>query len=137
MAEYIDREAIIANLIEQIENGRDTAECEATELVIKRFAEYIKRFPAADVQSVNQFISVEKRVPDVSGNYLCYLATGDMEVVYFDREIEDDEYNNDFSFGLWNTYPSDDGGECREWIEIMEVTHWQPLPKPPKDGDTE
>lgn len=54
-----------------------------------------------------------------------------MEVVYFDREIEDDEYNNDFPFGLWNTYPSDDGGKCREWIEIMEVTHWQPLPQPP------
>ena len=54
MAEYIEREAVIANLMEQIEKGRDTAECEATELVIKQFAEYISSFPAADVQPVDK-----------------------------------------------------------------------------------
>lgn len=52
MAEYIEKETVIANLMKQIEKGRDTAECEATELVIKRFAEYISSFPAADVQPV-------------------------------------------------------------------------------------
>ena len=54
MAEYIEREAVIADLKEQVEKGRDTAECEATELVIQRFAEYIKSFPAADVQPVDR-----------------------------------------------------------------------------------
>ena len=97
----------------------------------------IKRQPAADVQFINLLVKVEERVPDVSGNYLCYLSYGEFEVLYFDREIEDDEYNNDYPFGIWNTYPSDDGGECREWIEVLEVTHWQPLPKSPEDGDTE
>ena len=63
---------------------------------------------------------------------MCSLANGEFEVLYFDRGIEDDEYNNDYPFGVWNTYPSEDGGECREWIEVLEVTHWQPLPKPPK-----
>jgi hypothetical protein len=90
--------------------------------------------PAADVQPVNPLVKVEERVPNVSGNYLCYLSDGEFEVLYFDREIEDDEYNNDYPFGIWNTYPSEDGGECREWIEVLEVTHWQPLPEPPKDG---
>lgn len=89
--------------------------------------------PAADVQPINSLVKVEERVPDVSGNYLCYLATGEFEVLYFDRGIEDDEYNNDYPFGVWNTYLSEDGGECREWIEVLEVTHWQPLPKPPKE----
>lgn len=85
--------------------------------------------------SVNPLVKVKEKVPNVSGNYLCYLANGDFEVLYFDRGIEDDEYNNDYPFGVWNTYPSDDGGECREWIEVLEVTHWQPLPEPPKDGE--
>lgn len=89
-----------------------------------------------DVQPINSLVKVEERVPDVSGNYLCYLSNGEFEVLYFDRGIEDDEYNNDYPFGVWNTYPSEDGGECREWIEVLEVTHWQPLPKSPKEGDT-
>ena len=54
MAEYIEREAVIADLKEQVEKGRDTAECEATELVIQRFAEYIRVFPASDVQPVKR-----------------------------------------------------------------------------------
>lgn len=110
----------------------DCIRTESYDVAIDCMTECIEK-KAAEGQPVNQWISVEKRVPDVSDNYLCYLTTGDMEVVYFDRKIEDDEYNNDFPFGLWNTYPSDDGGECREWIEIMEVTHWQPLPEPPKE----
>ncbi len=91
--------------------------------------------PAADVQPKNLLVKVEERVPNVSGKYLCYLADGEFEVLYFDRGIEDDEYNSDYPFGVWNTYPSEDGGECREWIEVLEVTHWQPLPESPKDGD--
>ena len=90
---------------------------------------------SVDVQLINSLVKIEERVPDVSGNYLCYLATGEFEVLYFDREIEDSEYNFAYPFGVWKTYPSKDGGECREWIEVLEATHWQPLPKPPKEGD--
>jgi hypothetical protein len=100
-------------------------------------ARRIDQMKVADVQPINPLVKVEERVPNVSGNYLCYLSDGEFEVLYFDREIEDDEYNNDYPFGIWNTYPSEDGGECREWIEVLEATHWQPLPEPPKDGDTE
>lgn len=115
------------------------------EFTKSRFAAYISAIQSmidvvdsvetADVQHVDRWISCEDRVPDESGKYLCYLATDEMEVVEFCREIEDDECNNNYPFGVWNTYPSDDGGECREWIEILEVTHWQPLPEPPKDGE--
>ena len=87
----------------------------------------------AKVQPINSLVKVEERVPDVSGNYLCYLANGEFDVLYFDRGIEDDMYNNDYPFGVWNTYPSNDGGECREWIEVLEVTHWMLLPETPKE----
>ena len=135
MPEYISREEtlkafklIAKNPNKDYQRGmQDTIDCLVPEVIAD--------IPAADVQPVDRWISCEDRVPDESGKYLCYLATDEMEVVEFCREIEDDECNNNYPFGVWNTYPSDDGGECREWIEILEVTHWQPLPEPPKDGE--
>ena len=122
--EYISRIDIIRQLC-------FTTACSWHSDIIKT----IMSFPSADVQPVDRWISVDDRVPDISGKYLCYLATGETEVQEFCREINDDEYNNNYPFGCWVTYPSDDGGECREWIEILEITHWQFLPKPPKEGD--
>jgi len=137
MNEYISKEAIIKELEEEIAMGDEFDEKD--ELINKglRIAlKDIKRQQVADVQPINSLVKIEERVPDVSGNYLCYLATDEFEVLYFDREIEDSEYNFAYPFGVWNTYPSEDGGECREWIEVLEATHWQPLPEPPKEGDT-
>ena len=119
--------------IDNLINNAKTAE-EAVELCMAKDVIYSQRRYTADVQPINQWTNVEERVPESSGYYLCYCSTGETEVDYFDRDIEDDEYNNNYPFGVWNIYPSDDGGECREWIEILEVTHWQPLPEPPKEG---
>lgn len=138
MNEYISREELIKEIEEEIQAGNvaldeDVLVNKGLKIALKD----IKRQPAANVQLINPLVKIEERVPDVSGNYLCYLATGEFEVLYFDRGIEDDEHNNDYPFGVWNTYPSEDGGECQEWIEVLEATHWQPLPEPPKDGDIE
>lgn len=148
MNEYISREAV-SQVVHGIARGiadRDTEALKAKDMKAFYMAKGAKEIldsvdtdlcyiPAADVQSINPLVKVEERVPNVSGNYLCYLDNGEFEVLYFDRGIEDDEYNNDYPFGVWNTYPSKDGGECREWIEVLEVTHWQPLPEPPKGGE--
>lgn len=134
MEKYINANNFKARVREQ-QNECSKPENIAAFIIFSLFLQAIDEEPAADVQPINSLVKVEERVPDVSGNYLCYLADGKFEVLYFDREIEDDEYNIDYPFGVWNTYPSEDGGECREWIEVLEVTHWQPLPEPPKDGD--
>ena len=133
MDEYISREKVIKKIAEK----QDKAMYGIEDVAFYQAIKIIKEEPSADVQPINPLVKVEERVPNVSGNYLCYLSNGEFEVLYFDRGIEDDEYNLDYPFGVWNTYPSDDGGECREWIEVLEVTHWQPLPEPPKDGDVE
>lgn len=135
MDEYISREKLIKEIEEEIQAGNEALDEDVLiNKGLKIALKDIKRQPAANVQPINSLVKVEERVPDVSGNYLCYLATGEFEILYFDRGIEDGEYNsNDYPFGVWNTYTSEDGGECREWIEVLEATHWQPLPKPPKD----
>lgn len=135
--EYISREEAIKELWEVYENEYPTASGDFDEYASYDVPNTLRNIPSADVQLINPLVKIEERVPDVSGNYLCYLATGEFEVLYFDRGIEDDEHNNDYPFGVWNTYPSEDGGECQEWIEVLEATHWQPLPEPPKDGDIE
>jgi hypothetical protein len=89
-----------------------------------------KELNAADVQPVNQWISVNDRLPeaveeDVNGK----IALSELVLVYL-------VYDNGF------TYITND--QCRvddkSWLheipgEGCKVTHWQPLPEPPKDGD--
>ena len=113
MAEYIEKETVIANLMEQIEKGRDTAECEATELVIKRFAEYISSFPAADVQPVDRWISVKDKLPEEIGYYLVIIGN---DMLY---SIDIAEYSED------------------RWHKHDRVIYWQDLPDYPKsiNGD--
>ena len=134
MDDYISREETLKAFRLTAKNSNKDYQRGLQDAIDCLVPEVIADIPSADVQPINPLVKVEERVPNVSGNYLCYLATDEFEVLYFDRGIEDDMYNNDYPFGVWNTYPSKDGGECREWIEVLEVTHWMPLPKPPKDG---
>lgn len=132
MAEYLERDVILKAFKLIAKNSDKRYEKGMQDTIDWLIPRVIADIPAAEVQPVDRWISVDDRVPDISGMYLCYLATGEMEVQEFCREINDDEYNNNYPFGCWVTYPSDDGGECREWIEMLEITHWQFLPKPPK-----
>lgn len=129
MKEYVGLQAVLDIVMQYCPD--DDGSCSKADVDIREMLDGIEALPVVDVQPINPLVKVEERVPNVSGNYLCYLATDEFEVLYFDRGIEDDEYNLDYPFGVWNTYPSEDGGECREWIEVLEVTHWMPLPKTP------
>ena len=87
--------------------------------------------PAADVQPVNQWISVNDRLPeaveeDVNGK----IAFSELVLVYL-------VYNNGFTYITTDQCRVDD----KSWLheipgEGCKVTHWQPLPEPPKDGET-
>lgn len=63
----------------------------------------------------NEWVSVEERLPGVSGNYICAVK--------------------DKNGGVW-TIPAEWSLEMKMWIgafgEIKNiVTHWMPLPEPP------
>ena len=62
------------------------------------------------------WISVEDRLPEVSGDYLTFHEHGTRCVLYYNADIK-----------LWNVYYSDDV-HCA----IRSITHWMPLPEAPK-----
>ena len=69
--------------------------------------------PAADVQPVNQWISVKDRLPNEDD---CYLVVIESEICV---SIDIAEYSEN------------------RWHKHDKVLYWQPLPEPPKDGETE
>ena len=120
MAEYISKEFMLKNL--EADKEKNAEHCEpVTVQIMERFIRYVKEFPAADVQPVDRWISVKDRLPKIGQSVLIYYPkwTGDEIQV---ANLEADGIMFDI---------------CGEFnIGIETVTHWQPLPEPPKDGDT-
>lgn len=61
--------------------------------------------------------------PKEYGNYLAVVNGEVMEVTYSDMSIRDD----------WNWSTCDADGFV--WIRSESVTHWMPLPEPPKEEE--
>lgn len=123
MAEYIEREEAIKNIKEhQCRNCSDIGLCGncAVLTAIKLF----ENIPAVDVQPV-KWIPVTERLPDFEGMCLCMRKSYSkakfrhQEIMYFDYDEQAFCSNADGVF-----------------VAYGNVTHWMPLPKPPKDGET-
>jgi hypothetical protein len=82
-----------------------------------------------------RWIPVSERLPDIVG---CYLV-----VVKYKYDFEK-EYNYDtdvatFEFGYDRKYIDGQWNTCVDWDEgqqYMHVTHWMPLPEPPKEDES-
>lgn len=68
-----------------------------------------------------EWISVKDRLPDRDGNYLCCFQTG-----YIYTEMYD---NN----GFYDYEPEFISTEYEKIYHNNIVTHWMPLPEPPKE----
>ena len=68
--------------------------------------------------------------PKVSDQYLVLTEEGDMFNADFDKDCGDDG-----EFGIWqNRYDEHTLGFLdSEWSSYGGITHWMPLPQPPKD----
>ena len=64
----------------------------------------------------NKWISVEERLPEKSGDVLCYKKNGISVLPYSHKHK------------AFNAYDSSYSAEY-----VIPVTHWMPLPKPPKE----
>lgn len=138
MAEYIDREAI---RLDEFCVGVSCQECPFLKDPINggcRVDDFIMSFPAADVQPVKWIpFSVRDLDEEEKAEHpeWDWILEGELpengqrilvNVKYRGHEaVQMDEYYND------------DGCYLDSGYEIgTEVTHWMPLPEPPKDGET-
>lgn len=80
-------------------------------------ARYVADHLIANGVTIQQWISVEKRLPNAMDWVLCAHADGFIEVLRYDHIMDD-----------WDTTVNN---RCRS---RESVTHWMPLPEPPK-GD--
>lgn len=71
------------------------------------------------IEAREQWISVEDRLPEESGYYLTLLTMERYMVLHFSKKHR--------KFNCYDTL------ELSDLIPIEEVTHWMPLPEPPKE----
>lgn len=94
-------------------NGKKCEDCEYQDCI-----DFINEVEAANVQPVDRWISTKDRLPDVGQPVLIYYPCWDGTEVQAARL----EYDKLF-FEI-----------CGEFnASVNKVTHWQPLPVPPKD----
>jgi hypothetical protein len=140
MAEYIEREALEQGLRQHFdtiynEDGKllysdHICTAEDCEDLLK----FIKQFPTADVVPV-EWISVKDRLPKTNGKYLCtsyYKSTNSLHInlYWFTKDFYKlDRFDFSDKKGVGGFWDSDD-----EWgiCHHENVTHWMPLPEPPK-----
>lgn len=95
--------------------GQGVAQC-----ALRRVKEFAKE-NAADVQPVNKWISVKDRLPEIGKSVLIYYPKWDGDEIQV-AKLEGDGMMFDI---------------CGEFnIGTGVITHWMPLPEPPKDGDS-
>jgi hypothetical protein len=123
--EYISREDVLKKAKLSISVPADNEWDCGYNTAMAEMQEFIKQLPSADVQPVNQWISVKDRLPDKFDYVLCYCktTTGEGNVFMYGA------YHND----TWWLKT------CRTYATLeqpqMRVMYWMPLPEPPKDGE--
>ena len=110
MSDLIDRQALLDECLNHYEVGNIEQNC-----TMDWICKTVRNFPAA-----SPWHRVEEP-PKEYGNYLAVVNGEVMEVTYSDISMRDD----------WNWSTCDAEGFV--WIRSEFVTHWMPLPEPPKE----
>lgn len=102
----------------------DDGSCSKADVDPREMLDEIEALPAADIQPVNQWISVNDRLPELEKDVLVWY-----------RYTWGAGFTS-YRFGISKYYSN-----IKRWYEgylpkDIEVLYWQPLPEPPKDGDT-
>lgn len=99
-----------------MKNYKTCKECYETNYCACRVYEVCRNLYNAGYRKQSGWISVEERLPEKSGDYITYHEHGSCGVIYYNASIY-----------LWNVYYFKDTQNA-----IRSVTHWMPLPEPPK-----
>ena len=87
---------------------------------------------AVEALNAGKWIPVSERLPDQDGSYLVIDEYGNMFNSTFDGSCGDNG-----EFGEWNAiYDQHTLGYLdSEWNSYSGITHWRPLPDPPRTDD--
>lgn len=103
---------------------------------VSSLTDAINQTPAADMEPVCRWIPCSERLPESNGLYLAALAADDnddwVDVLHFsDHKIVMGPYGGDEDArSVWWVFNDDYDAAFR----CRNVTHWRPLPEPPKEG---
>ena len=114
MTEYLSREDILDIASQYCTD--DDGSCSKADVDLREMLDEIEALPAADVQPVNQWISCKDRMPEDNDRVLILAKN---ESVYIAKHRVFGHFVVSFEY----------------WLDDTEVTHWMPLPEPPKDGE--
>lgn len=91
-----------------------------------------KASKVVEIDQFNKWIPVTERLPEIGGCYIVALKYKyDFEKEYtYDTDVATFHFGYDRGYidGQWNTYVDWDEGQ-----QYLHVTHWMPLPEPPKE----
>lgn len=129
----IDADALLAGIEEIMKSpwynrgktghGEDIGFMHAAYLERKEAVEVIRDLCIKNAPTVGGWVSVKDRLPDHSCTVLTYHDYGGMQVLDYSMK------HKLFNCHDWNKKAELDS------IKIESVTHWQPLPEPPKEVD--
>lgn len=132
MGDYISREAAVTEVCDRGKfykkiHDRFGGTSDIYAAAHFEISELIMRLPAADVEPVRRWIPCSERLPETDGPYLVFnKATGWIGVFNFSR-VKNFPYFGPQGNAWWRLdddwYPQSDN-----------VTHWMPLPEPPKEA---
>jgi len=111
----IDAELLATNIAQIAKN---CARSDAQKALIGRILFMIENMPTIETEPVNSWISVKDRLPDDKERYLICTEGGRIDIAYY--QPTGDKFSDYEPF--WQS------SSCR----FSFVTHWQPLPEPPK-----
>ena len=112
MAEYIEREAISEGIRKYYyKNPPNFSYGEGFDRGLDRAQRAILDAPAADVAPVQKWIPVTERLPEEEGLYLVAVVN---------------DHERRYSKTAWYHGHGN-------WFLHQKVTHWMPLPEPPKE----
>ena len=87
----------------------------------------VYKVPTADVAEV-KWIPVTERLPKVRRDYLCICVFDESKRQYYDVLMFHPEQNAENGY-VTGPHFSNEG------MDGLRVTHWMPLPEPPKEGE--
>lgn len=117
----IDKDAVLNMIDINIEPHTHGAWDSGYNVALSEMREKIKQMPTVEAEPDNGWISVDDRLPEIKEHYrselvICYSPDGEHEYLFDYYEM------NGLGQGCFT---------AEKYFGIT-ITHWQPLPKPPK-----